>query len=206
MLPTLMIKDESSETLSQLWLNVFFVRVALVMVSVHNNKTLRQPPLPSTCYCWYKLGKRPCRSYRFQELPKTCELCCFLEPPKGQTSIGRKQWWSKMLSLPSRCMGWKPGPQRDGVRDMEVSCHWWSYTGSLASEGGRCWSEMSCFSSKTAVIQNCMHISTLLADLLWAHLLWHDIAKGSSQRPGRHSHLILDFLLPKPNQRSLFSL
>ena len=42
MLPALMIMDRTSEPVSQTQLNVVLIRVALVMVSVHSFKTLRQ--------------------------------------------------------------------------------------------------------------------------------------------------------------------
>ena len=38
--PTLMIMDRTSDPISQPQLNVVLIRVAMVMVSVHNNKTL----------------------------------------------------------------------------------------------------------------------------------------------------------------------
>jgi hypothetical protein len=42
--PTLMIIDRTSESVSQPKLNVVHIRVALVMVYVHNSKTLRHQP------------------------------------------------------------------------------------------------------------------------------------------------------------------
>jgi hypothetical protein len=43
--PTLMIMDLTSEPVSQPQLNVVFIRLALVMVSVHSNKTLTKTVL-----------------------------------------------------------------------------------------------------------------------------------------------------------------
>ena len=48
MLPTLMIMNGTYETVSQPQLNVVLIRVALVMVSVHSSKTLRQKLVPET--------------------------------------------------------------------------------------------------------------------------------------------------------------
>ena len=50
MLPTLMIMDRTSESVSQPQLNVILIRVALVMVSVHSIKTLTK----TEAYCNYK--------------------------------------------------------------------------------------------------------------------------------------------------------
>ena len=44
MLPALMIMDRTSEPVSQPQLNVVLIRVALVMVPIHNSKTLSKTP------------------------------------------------------------------------------------------------------------------------------------------------------------------
>jgi hypothetical protein len=44
MLSSMMIMDCTSETVSQPQLNVLYIRVALVMVSLHINKTLTKTP------------------------------------------------------------------------------------------------------------------------------------------------------------------
>ena len=43
--PALMIMDRTSEPVSQLQLNEVLIRVALVILSVHSSKTLRQLPI-----------------------------------------------------------------------------------------------------------------------------------------------------------------
>jgi len=54
--PTLMIMDWSSERVSQTQCNVVLIRLALVMVSVHNSKTLtKTPTLAKSLEIWLSL-------------------------------------------------------------------------------------------------------------------------------------------------------
>jgi hypothetical protein len=48
--PTWIIKDLTSEPVSQPQLNVVFIRLALVMVSVHRSKTLTKTPINKKSY------------------------------------------------------------------------------------------------------------------------------------------------------------
>lgn len=67
------------------------------------------------------------------------------------------------------CVGWKYGPQCDGVRDVEASCHGWVEVDktSVLRRGLMLLCEMSYFSSGTVIIQQShyTYIATLLAYL-----------------------------------------
>jgi hypothetical protein len=60
-LDTAMLPSMMRMTVSQLQLNVFFIRVALEMVSLHSNKNLRQSPM-LFCSGWPQTQKSACLS------------------------------------------------------------------------------------------------------------------------------------------------